>query len=156
MIPLADLTRAENISAGMVRGLNVPPLAWTTLLAIAQRAMSAFQQSDSVSRATELYEEANAAPLIAIARMLEGIAERGVEIEEYQKYEEDDSEEDTVSRRRRLIRLLASCAYAMAGNFPSAAAAQASIDIGDIESDCELVSLAVCNPRLIGSVLRVR
>lgn len=157
MIPIEDLARAENTTAGMLRGLDVSPVAWGTLLAIAQRAMSAFQQSEVIANAPSLYNENNATSLIAVARMLEGVAEKGVQLEASSNYEEDEDDTDGtgtayLAKRQRLLRLLASCAYAMMGNFPSAAAVQRKIRIEDIDSDCELVALAVCNPRQIGAV----
>ena len=87
-----------------------------------------------------LHEEDAALPLIAAARLLQVISRT-------QQHRGLDA--DVVRRTR----LLASCAYAMAGNLPSAAAVQRDIEIGTFASGAEVATAATCNPGCIPNLL---
>ena len=87
----------------MLRGQNLTPVPIGHMYAVAQNVMGFFQREENLANPAELYDERVALPLIAAARTLQALLKvqqkRGLELE--------------VIRRTSL---LASCAYAMAGN----------------------------------------
>jgi helicase len=135
-----DFLIAENSAAAMLRGQNRAPMSIGYMYAIAQNIMGAFQRSGALVDPQRLHEEDAALPLIAAARLLQVISRT-------QQHRGLDA--DVVRRTR----LLASCAYAMAGNLPSAAAVQRDIEIGTFASGAEVATAATCNPGCIPNLL---
>ncbi|MCQ1571732.1 DEAD/DEAH box helicase [Neorhizobium galegae] len=131
---------AENSSAAMLRGQNLAPFSVGEMLAIAQNVMGAYQGASIMEQSEALHDEDGARPLIAAARILEVIGHnqtsRGVE-------------SDIIRRTQ----LLAALAYGMAGNLPSAAAIVRRIQLDELVSDAEVVSVAVSSPASIPRLL---
>lgn len=147
--------RAEAIATGMNRNLDVAPIAWGELLAIAQREMGRFQQQRGLGRADELYEEETASPLIAAARIILEVAQRA-------HTSEDADAGSTLAmatarlQERRTLLLLASSAFAMYGNFPSAAAVQRFLEPNSLSTEGQWLAAAISNPRQIAAALASR
>lgn len=158
-----ELRTADAVAAGLNRGLNVEPMRWSELLAIAQRELNEFQRRTHVPRASELYDEEAASRLIAAARIVQEVATRSSAEGEAEELAEllgetpDDYERGIADKEERhLLLVLASCAYGMYGNFPSAAAVQRLIDFRLVRSEAQWLTLAVSNPRNLSSALRSR
>jgi len=140
-----ELRRADTVATALRRGLKVDPISWEQLLAIAQQELGQYQQRRTLEAAATLYDEETASGLIAAARIVEQLANRDTD---------DLGEEgghDATERRQSLI--LASCAYGMYGNFPSAAAVQRSIKLSSLTTEGQWLAIATCNPNQIGNAL---
>jgi helicase len=146
------LRRADAIAAALNRGLNVEPIAWGELLAIAQQEIGSHQQRRILKEADGLYEEQAASRLIAAARIVQEVAERSAE--EGEALEETGDQPRPLREEQHLLRLLSSCTFSMYGNFPSAAAVQRELNIESIKSEGQLLAFAVSNPRQLPFVLR--
>lgn len=124
----------------MLRGQNLAPFSVGEMLAIAQNVMGAYQRATVMEQSDALHDEDGAKPLIAAARILEVIghnqASRGVE-------------KDIIRRTQ----LLAALAFGMAGNLPSAAAVVRRMQLEELVSDAEMVSIAVSSPASIPDLL---
>ena len=158
-----EIRRADAVAAGLNRGLNVEPMRWSELLAIAQRELNEFQRRTHLPRASELYDEEAASPLIAAARIIQEVATRSSsevdpeELSEASDQAPEDYEGALVDKEERhLLLVLASCAFGMYGNFPSAAAVQRLIDFQSVRSEAQWLVLAISNPRNLSSALRSR
>ena len=101
-----DVAASENMAARLFRNLRGPVTNWGELIAAAQVTVSHYQEYP-FDRAKELYDESDALPLVAAARILDSAARKpsGIAAEE-----------------RAGLGLLATAAFGMYGNFPSAAA----------------------------------
>ena len=106
-----DYQQAALSATAMRRNLTGRSANWGQLIANSQAVLGAFSNSDYARNGdhTVLYDEDNAAPLIAAARTLDSAADT---------IPEDELSEDARFR----IRILSSLAYSMYGNFPSASA----------------------------------
>lgn len=136
-----EIVLAENSAASLIRGRNFAPMSIGQMYAVAQRAMSEHQGSEALGSPSRLYEEAEALDLIAAARIFHSISIA---------QEERKLEGKTIL----LTKMLAASAYAMHGNFSSAAAVCKGVEYKDLQSDSELIAVALYNPALIGVVLR--
>jgi hypothetical protein len=130
---------AENAAAGMARGLVERTEAWGTLVAQAQRILTEVQNELSRRQWTfqlaAYYDPAYSAPLVAAARVLDTAAGA-------------NSLED--SHRQRLA-ICAAAAFAMYGNFPSAAAALNShADLEEQKSPFVWLAIGCFSPRHLG------
>src|SRR5688572_19210915 len=144
------------IAAAINRGLRVDPLSWEQLLAIAQRELGRYQQRRVLDGAMELYEEESATSLIAAARIIHEVCRRGSDVvgDKALQLHQDDTGATSDGAEKRLLLILASCAYGMYGNFPSAAAVQRSLDLADLQTEGQLLAVAISNPRQIPEALR--
>lgn len=133
---LLAATSAENSAAAIVRGLAVPSVGASELLAVAQKTIGHFQQQVMLREAAILHDEDASKPLIAAARTLASVATNLKRL--------NAAPPDEV----RSIYILAACAYAMYGNFPSAAATLAQEHVGTSFTDGEALALSICNPAL--------
>jgi hypothetical protein len=127
-----DYAFSEHAATAMLRNLSSPlNTSWNELIASAQAVMSVFQEkSEDV---TWYYDEQNANPLVAAARILDS-ASRAIMIE-------------SVEERTNLA-LTAAVAYSMYGNFPSASAVLNplfNLKLGRIDSS-KAVLIATCDP----------
>ncbi|MGO7374766.1 DEAD/DEAH box helicase [Rhizobium ruizarguesonis] len=139
---LSDELRQADVTAfAMSRGLSVDPMSWGYLLAVAQQEINQFQSRKSLETSLDLLDEQVASPLIAAARVCLEVAKRPVNND--QEFEPEQRLE------RTLLLLLSGCAYAMYGNFPSAAATHKLIDTAQLESDGLWLIFAICNPAKI-------
>jgi helicase len=149
-----ELRRADAVATALNRGLRVEPIAWGELLAIAQQELGRHQQRRVLDSAVELYEEQAASRLIAAARIIQEVAERSDE-------EGEALETANVLARpneieQQLLLILASCAFGMYGNFPSAAAIQRNLQRNSLETEGQWLAIAVSNPRQIRFALRAK
>lgn len=141
--PASDLLRnAENTATAASRRLDGALPDWGLLVAEAQAAVGSFQPGSVAVRVREFHDEQAASPLIAAARIVFDAARHA-----------PLSGEDQDHSERERLRLLASCTYAMYGNFPSAAAAQATISPDYIFSDAEWTAVGLSNPRRLFEAL---
>ena len=131
---------AENSSAAMLRGQNLSPMSNGHMYAVAQNIMGAFQRSNALTHPATLYTEAEALPLMAAARILQALL----------KGQQQRQLDPDIIRRTCL---LASCAYAMLGNLPSAAAVQREISLSTLASSAEIVAAAISNPACLAQLL---
>ncbi|MBB4289501.1 helicase [Rhizobium leguminosarum] len=139
---LSDELRHADVTAfAMSRGLSVDPMSWGYLLAVAQQEINQFQSRKLLDTSLDLLDEQTASPLIAAARVCFEVAKRPVL--------NDDGSGPEHRLERTLLLLLSGCAYAMYGNFPSAAATHKLVDKTLLESDGLWLTFAVCNPAKI-------
>lgn len=131
--PASDrLRRAETETALMKRLGVVNESRVGELLALAQEAIGRFQGPGIPARIIETHDEQAASDLIAASRMTYDLAA-------------SPSAELAPDARLRLS-LLAACAYAMQGNFPSAAATIATLDRTLPRSAIEAATIAIADP----------
>jgi helicase len=151
-----ELRYAEATAAALNRGLKVEPISWERLLAIAQQELGRYQQRRTLDRASELYNEDEASSLIAAARIIQEIAGRAFQevYDDASALDEEDEMPASDAVERRLLRILSSCAFAMYGNFPSAAAVQRSLDLASLQTEGQWLAICVSNPRQIAAALR--
>ncbi len=149
-----DLRRADAVAAGLNRGLNVEPMRWSELLAIAQEELGNFQQRSFLARASDLYDEELATPLIAAARIIQEVALRSAASADPEGLGDDAPTEAEDSDERHLLLILSSCTFGMYGNFPSAAAIQRHIDPKRVTTEAQWLALTISNPRRLGDALR--
>jgi helicase len=135
-----DYIQAENSAAAMLRGQNLSPMSNGHMYAVAQNIMGSFQRSEALGRPVMLHDQDTALPLMAAARILQAL----LKSQQKRRLSAD------VLRRTCL---LASCAYAMTGNLPSAAAVQREISLSDLASGAEVVATAICNPASLPQLL---
>ena len=164
MSALDELRIADAVAAGLNRGLNVEPMRWSELLAIAQRELNDFQRRTYLRDSLNLYREEAASPLIAAARIVFEVATRSGADQitsnlvpgEFDESERSGREEALKAdvQERHLLLVLASCAFGMYGNFPSAAAVQRRIDFDNVRSEAQWIALTICNPSILGTALR--
>ncbi|MBB3859003.1 helicase [Novosphingobium hassiacum] len=142
------------MAAGMNRGLNVEPMRWSELLAIAQRELNEYQLKGQLDRASELYDEELASSLIAAARIILEVANRRTQDHDLEGLADQDLDFSKEIEERHLLLILAATAFGMYGNFPSAAAVQRQVNPELVRSEGQLLALAMSNPSRIGQALR--
>lgn len=132
----------ENTAAAMVRRVARLPKEWGELIAAAQTIVSYEQDRGEPSAIAPLrYAEDEALPLTASARILDSASQRSVGLDE---------------RERRHLALSASVAFAMYGNFPSAAAAAKQIKLSDFSNSPNVaVVLATAVPSRVPEMLGI-
>lgn len=101
-----DYSFSENIAASMFRGLRGPVASWGELIAAAQAILSYYQDVPG-SQTESLYDEQEALPLIAAARILDAASQ---------------PPSGRLPEEQTNLALTAALAFGMYGNFPSASA----------------------------------
>lgn len=127
-----DLRRAETEAALMKRLGVVDEERLGPLLALAQDAMGRFQEHDAAMRIVETHDEQAASALIAASRMAHDLSVCPTPALD--------------SDARFRLALLAACAFAMQGNFPSAVAALSTINPLQEMSAIEAATMAIADP----------
>lgn len=131
--PAPDLLRlAEAEASAMKRTGRVDDERLGLLLALAQDAIGQFQEAWVSPRIVETHQEQSSSALIAAARILYDLAAAPTPT--------------LMPDERARLRVLAACAFAMQGNFPSAAAAVRDIGLEAAWTGSELAALALSNP----------
>tara|TARA_R110000787_G_scaffold286186_1_gene403622 strand:+ start:20625 stop:23435 length:2811 start_codon:yes stop_codon:yes gene_type:complete len=104
-------------------------------VAVALKCIGSYQLQSSIEDLIELDEEENATPLIAAARTLQSISEHLATLNTH--------DHETINE----LRLAASIAHAMYGNFPSAKAAIRAVSHDYmLESPMRCISAVICDP----------
>lgn len=126
------------MAARLFRSLKGPVTNWGELIAAAQVTVSHYQEYP-FHRARELYNERDALPLIAAARILDCAARES---------------SDIPREERAGLGLLSAVAFGMYGNFPSAAAAvEQTLPLLDGVSPVLAAVLCSASPRHIDTLL---
>ncbi len=131
--PATDELRRAETEAAMMKRLGVldeERLGY--LLALAQDAMVRFQDPAAQAQIADIHDEQAASGLIAAARMVHDLA----------VCQSTDLAPDV----RHRLTLLSACAYAMYGNFPSAAATLTAIELTRPLSSIEAAAIAIAAP----------
>jgi helicase len=139
----SDYISAENSAAAMLRGRNLLPMSIGHMYAVAQNIMGAFQGSSTLTELPTLHEEDTALPLMAAARILQSLLK-------------NQQQRQLDANILRKTCLLASCAYAMVGNLPSAAAVQREFSLSELASTAEIITAAICNPSALAQLLALQ
>jgi helicase len=149
-----ELRRADAVAAGLNRGLNIDPLSWEQLLAMAQQELGRYQQRSTLVGSTDLYDEESATGLIAAARIIHEVARRATQELDTPHSPEAGEQARFDAIERHLLLILSSCAFGMYGNFPAAQAVQRSLHLASVQSEGQWLAIAVSNPRQIPIALR--
>lgn len=133
--PASDLLRfAEAEASAMKRTGRVTEDRLGLLLAMAQDAIGDFQSPFVPARIVETHQEQTASALVAAARITFDLATA--------------PSASLAPDARVRLRILAACAFAMQGNFPSAVAAIRDIPLESLWTGSEIAACAMANPAL--------
>ncbi|MGH8057567.1 MAG: DEAD/DEAH box helicase, partial [Candidatus Entotheonellia bacterium] len=133
-----DYALSENTAAAMSRGLQGLSVRWGELIGEAEAVMGIFQDLTKESP-ERFYEEQNALPLIAASRILDAASQPPSGL----------PDED-----RQYLAVVAAVAFAMYGNFPSAAAVvRRLLPTFPFDSPAMAVIFATAAPPLLGEML---
>jgi hypothetical protein len=132
-----DFAASENAAAAKVRLLRGGNGTWGEMIAAAQATMG-FYQDFSVADIRSLYNEENATPLIAAARILDAASQAPLDI---------------VEEERRDLAIAAAVAFGMYGNSLSAfAVCQRVLTMSPPASPSLAVIFATVAPQVLGKV----